>query len=79
MKSIWKPIQIILACIFILIGLIGLLIPVFPTVPFLFIAAIILGKKPKEVIYFFKYITKRIKLQFFRIKRRLKKKFVRRS
>lgn len=77
MKKIFKPIQIILACVFVLIGLIGLLIPVFPTVPFLFIAALILGKKPKEVIHFFKYITKKAKLRYLRIKRKMRKKLIR--
>ena len=74
MKKIWKTIRIILACIFVLIGIIGLLIPVFPTVPFLIIAAIIMGEKPSEVIRKFRWILKNIQIKYKRLIRSLRKK-----
>lgn len=74
MKKFIKLLRIITAVIFIIIGAAGLLIPVFPTVPFLAVAAVILGKKPKDIIKFFRWITKNAHLHLKRIIRRLRKK-----
>lgn len=75
MKNIIKPLRIIAASILILTGIIGLVIPIFPTVPFLAAAAVVLGKKPSEVIHFIKWINKKIKLWLKRILRKIRKKF----
>lgn len=61
MKNIYMPVRYIAAGFFILVGIIGLLIPIFPTVPFLVVAALILGKKPKDIIDFYYHIINKIK------------------
>lgn len=73
MKKFYKTIRIIFACLFVLIGIIGLLIPVFPTVPFLILAAVIMGKKPSDVIRKFRWILKNIQIKYKRLVRRLRK------
>ncbi len=73
MKKFCKTIRIIFACLFVLIGIIGLLIPVFPTVPFLILAAVIMGKKPSDVIRKFRWILKNIQIKYKRLVRRLRK------
>ena len=67
MKKFCKTIRIIFACLFVLIGIIGLLIPVFPTVPFLILAAVIMGKKPSDVIRKFRWILKNIQIKYKRL------------
>jgi len=74
MKNFCKTIRIVLACIFVLIGVIGLLIPVFPTVPFLILAAVIMGRKPSDVIRKFRWIAKNIQLKYRRLIKRLRKR-----
>ena len=73
MKKFCKTIRIIFACLFVLIGIIGLLIPVFPTVLFLILAAVIMGKKPSDVIRKFRWILKNIQIKYKRLVRRLRK------
>jgi len=73
MKKFCKTIRIIFACLFVLIGIIGLLIPVFPTVPFLILAAVIMEKKPSDVIRKFRWILKNIQIKYKRLVRRLRK------
>ncbi len=68
-----KIIRMIFAGLFVIIGAIGLILPVFPTVPFLIIAAVIMGKKPADVIDFFRYIAKNIELRMRQLIRKLKK------
>ena len=68
-----KIIRMILAGIFVIIGAVGLILPVFPTVPFLITAAVIMGKKPTDVIKLFRYIIKNIELRTKRLIRKLKK------
>lgn len=74
MKKIFYIIRIITAFILVLIGAVGLLVPVFPTVPFLIAAAFIMGKKPGDIIRFFSWITAGIRLRLKRTIRRLRKK-----
>lgn len=79
MKSLCKTIRFIIACLLILIGLAGLLIPVFPTVPFLIAAAVVMGKKPADIVRFFQWITKNMRLKYSRFVRKLKKKRLRKK
>lgn len=79
MKSLCKTIRFIIACLLILIGLIGLLIPVFPTIPFLIAAAVVMGKKPADIVRFFQWITKNMRLRYSRFVRKLKKKRLRKK
>jgi uncharacterized membrane protein YbaN (DUF454 family) len=73
-KKFFKTLRIIAAIIFIIIGIAGLIIPVFPTVPFLIVAALLMGKKPAEVIRFIDRITKNIQLKIKKTIRRFQQK-----
>jgi uncharacterized membrane protein YbaN (DUF454 family) len=73
-KSFCKTIRIIAAFLLIIIGIAGLIIPVFPTIPFLIAAALLMGKKPAEVIRFLDRITKNVQLKLRKIIRRFKQK-----
>lgn len=74
MKNVYKSIRYVIAGIFVLIGFIGLLIPVFPTVPFLIIAALVMGKKPSDIIAFYKKMVIKVKYYCNKIVRRFRKK-----
>ncbi len=74
MKNVYMTIRYIFAGIFVLIGVIGLMIPVFPTVPFLIVAALIMGKKPADIIVFYKKIVKKVKYYWNKIVHRIRKK-----
>lgn len=74
LKKFFIIFRVVLAVLLIIIGVIGLIIPVFPTVPFLVLAAVVLGKKPSEVIKFFNWISKNVQLHLKRIIRRFRKK-----
>lgn len=64
-KKIIKFLRIILASLLILTGIVGLVLPIFPTVPFLAAAAIVMGKKPSEVMDFFRWLSKAVKIKIF--------------
>lgn len=58
-----KKLYTILGSIFVLIGVVGLFLPIFPTVPFLFIALFFYGKGSKKHYYWLmknKYFSKYI-------------------
>ena len=74
MKKILKFLRIALAFILVLIGAVVLVLPVFPTVPFLIAAAVVMGRKPRDIIKFINSVTQNIRLYLKRTIRRLRKK-----
>lgn len=44
MKSFHKPVYLILGCLFLLLGIIGVFVPLMPTTPFLIVAAFFLSR-----------------------------------
>ena len=74
MKKILKFLRIALAFILVLIGAVGLVLPVFPTVPLIIAAAVVMGRKPRDIIKFINSVTQNIRLYLKRTIRRLRKK-----